>query len=59
LHVFERGPVGPVQDLLECLFLPGPVRSGLLVFVQAGAALVSRREACSTEIDLENEMVTS
>ena len=40
LHVFQRGPVGPVQDLLECLLLPGPVRSGLLVAAHPGAALV-------------------
>ena len=40
LHVFERGPVGPVQDLLERLLPPGPVRGHLLVSGQAGAALV-------------------
>ena len=40
LQVLQRGPVGPVQDLLERLLPPGPVRSGLLVAGQAGAALV-------------------
>jgi hypothetical protein len=40
LHVFQRGPVGPVQNLLECLLLPGPVRSGILVAAHPGAALV-------------------
>ena len=36
----SAGPVGPVQDLLERLLPPGPVRGGLLVPGQAGAALV-------------------
>ena len=40
LQVLQRGPVGPVQDLLELLLPPGPVRGGLLVAGQAGAALV-------------------
>ncbi len=31
LHVVKRGPVGPVQDLLELLFSPGPVRRCALV----------------------------
>ena len=40
LQVLQRGPVGPVQDLLERLLPSGPVRGGLLVSGQAGAALV-------------------
>ena len=40
LQVLQRGPVGPVQHLLERLLPPGPVRGGLLVAGQAGAALV-------------------
>ena len=40
LQVLQRGPVGPVQDLLECLLPPGPVGGSLLVSGQAGAALV-------------------
>jgi hypothetical protein len=59
LQVLQRGAIGPVQRLLECLLPPGPVRGRLLVVAQAGPALVSRMEACSTEMDLENEMVTS
>jgi len=48
-----------VQDLLERLLLSGPVCGGLLVSGEAGAALVFRIEACSTEMDLENETVMS
>ena len=40
LQVLQRGPVGPVQHLLELLFPPGPVRGGLVVAGEAGAALV-------------------
>ncbi len=40
LQVLQRGPVGPVQDLLERLLPPGPVRSGVLVPGQPGAARV-------------------
>ena len=40
LQVLQRRPVGPVQDLLERLLPPGPVRGGLPVSGQAGAALV-------------------
>ena len=40
LQVLQRGPVGPVQHLLERLLPPGPVRGRLLVVGQAGAALV-------------------
>ena len=40
LQVLQRGPVGPVQHLLERLLPPGPVRGRLLVSGQAGAALV-------------------
>ncbi len=40
LEVFECGPVGPVQDLLETLFPTDPICGGLLVCDEAGAALV-------------------
>jgi len=40
LQVLQRGPVGPVQHLLERLLPTGPVRSGLLVAAHPGAALV-------------------
>ena len=40
LQVVKSGPVGPVQDLLERLFAPGPVRGCTLVSGLAGAALV-------------------
>ena len=47
-----------MQDLLKSLFPSGPVRGRGLVTGQVGAAGVSRIEACSTEMDLENETVT-
>jgi hypothetical protein len=40
LQVLQCGAVGPVQQLLELLLPPGPVRGGLLVAGLAGAALV-------------------
>jgi hypothetical protein len=33
LQVFQRGPVGPVQRLLELLLAPGPVGGGLMVAI--------------------------
>jgi hypothetical protein len=40
LQVLQRGSVRLVQDLLECLLPPGPVRGGLAVAGLAGAAFV-------------------
>ena len=40
LQVLQRGPVGPVQHLLERLLPSGPVRGRLPVAAEAGAALV-------------------
>jgi len=48
-----------VQDLLKPLLPPRPVGFGALVAGQPRAARVSLIEACSTEIDLENDTVTS
>ena len=59
LQVLQSGSAGPVQDLLERLLATGPVGGGLPAASLAGASLVSRIEACNTEIDLENEIVMS
>jgi hypothetical protein len=40
LQVLKSSPVGAMQDLLELLLPPGPVRGGPLVSGEAGAALV-------------------
>jgi hypothetical protein len=40
LQVLQRGPVGPVQDLLEPLLPPGPVHGRLLAASHSRAALV-------------------
>jgi len=59
LQVVQCGSVGPVQDLLERLLPPGPVHGRPLVSSEAARRSFSRIEACSTEMDLENETVTS
>ena len=59
LGILQRGAVGSVQDRLKRLFPAGPVRCRPLVFGQACPPRVFPIEACSTEIDLLNETVTS
>ena len=59
LQVLQRGPVGPVQHLLERLLPPGPVRGGCWSPARRARRSFSRIEACRTEMDLENETVTS